>query len=209
MIQIIVKYLQNILSSENIFQKVYGLTEQVEVDGKTFPLFYDGNGKFNFKFEPKKWYGVAYFRKSADITFSDTAFPSAKPCETPISVEIPLKFVCSIQRNKISCDDNYSGDNLAFYVAKLFQDINSIRRDLQAYRVTYSMGAYKTNAMEIFSEELEGLDVKYNPEFIYLSMDLNVNVQTTKECMFDICGGIIIDEQADAVIDQIGDNLTA
>lgn len=209
MIQEVVKFLVNKLDASNLFQKNYTLTELVDYGGKTFPLFYEGNGKYKLDFTPNKWFGVSYFRKDGEITFANGNFPSMKPQETPIQIRIPLKFIGTIKKDKLNCDDNYSSDDLALYVAKLFQDINSMRVDLRAKRVTFNMDSYNTSPKEIMDEEFNGFDVQINTKFAHISLSLYVEIETTKECMYDYCPSVIIDENSDNVIDQVGDNIKA
>jgi hypothetical protein len=119
MIQQIIQYLINKLDNEKLFQKNYSLTNLIDSGGKIFPLFYESNGKYKLDFNPNKWFGVSYFRKDGDISFSDGTFPSLKPQEMPVSIRIPLKFIGTIKKDKLLCDDNYSSDNLALYIIKL------------------------------------------------------------------------------------------
>ena len=99
MIQTIVRYMQNKLDAETIFQRNYGLTELIERDGRVFPLFYETDGKYKLDFQPNKWFGVSYFRKNGNVSFADGSFPSLKPCEVPVTVTVPLKFICSIKKS--------------------------------------------------------------------------------------------------------------
>lgn len=209
MIQQVVKFLVNKLDASGLFQKNYTLTERVDSGGKIFPLFYEGNGKYKLDFTPNKWFGVSYFRKNGEITFTNGTFPSMKPQETPIQIRIPLKFVGTIKKDKLVSDDNYSSDDLALYIARLFQDINSMRIDLSAKRVTFNMESYTTEPKEIMNEEFDGFDVQINTKFAHISLSLYVEIETTKECMFNYCPSVIIDENTDRVIDQVGDNLKA
>ena len=209
MIQEVVKFLTNKLDDSKLFQKNYSLTERVDSNGKMFPLFYEGNGKYKLDFSPNKWFGVSYFRKNGDVTFSNGNFPTMKPQETPIQIRIPLRFIGTIKKDKLVCDDNYSSDDLALYIVKLFQDINSMRVDLNAKRVTFNLESYNTNPKEIMDEEFEGFEVAINTKFAHISLSLYIEIETTKECMFDYCPSVIIDENADDVIDQVGDNLKA
>jgi hypothetical protein len=209
MIQQIIQYLINKLEADKLFQKNYSLTELIENSGRIFPLFYENNGKYKLDFNPNKWFGVSYFRKNGDISFSDGTFPSMKPQEMPITIRIPLKFIGTIKKNKLVCDDNYASDNLALYIIKLFEDINGLRVDLRAKRVTFNVDSYTTNGQSIMDEEFNGFDVALKPDYAYISLSLYVEIQTTKECMFDYCPSVIIDENSDNVIDQVGDNLKA
>jgi len=209
MIQAIISYMQGKLDVAGIFQKNYGLTELIERENRVFPLLYEGNGKMKMEFQPNKWFGVSYFRKNGNVSFSEGSFPSLKPCEVPVTVTVPLKFICSIRKAKLKCDDNYAGDELAFYIAKLFEDINGLRTDLKAKRVTFVVGEYSTDSQKVLDGEFSGMDAIFKPEYVYLSMDIEINVQTTKECMFEYCGGVIIDEQANYVVDSQGNNLMA
>jgi len=209
MIQTIVRYMQNKLDAETIFQRNYGLTELIERDGRVFPLFYETDGKYKLDFQPNKWFGVSYFRKNGNVSFADGNFPSLKPCEVPVTVTVPLKFICSIKKAKLKCDDNYAGDDLAFYIAKLFEDINGLRTELKAKRATFVVGEYSTDSQKVLDSEFNGMDAIFKPEYVYLSMDIEINVQTTKECMFDYCGGVIIDEDADKVVDSRNNKLRA
>lgn len=209
MIQAIISYMQGKLDVAGIFQKNFGLTELVERENRVFPLLYEGNGKMKMEFQPNKWFGVSYFRKNGNVSFAEGSFPSFKPCEVPVTINVPLKFICSIKKAKLKCDDNYAGDELAFYIAKLFEDINSIRIDLKAKRVTFVVGEYSTDSQKVLDGEFSGMEAIFKPEYVYLSMDIEINVQTTKECMFEYCGGVIIDEQANYVVDSQGNNLTA
>jgi hypothetical protein len=54
-----------------------------------------------------------------------------------------------------------------------------------------------------------GFDVALKTDYAYISLSLYIEIQTTKECMFDYCPSVIIDENSDKVIDQFGDNLIA
>jgi hypothetical protein len=202
MIQQVVRYMQNKLDAETIFQSNYGLTELIERDGKVFPLFYESNGKYKMDFQPNKWFGASYFRKNGDISFSTGDFPSFKPCEVPVTITIPLTFIGSIRKAKLKCDDNYAGDDLAFYIAKIFEDINGLRIELSAKRVTFAVGKYSTDSQSIINTEFRGVDVVFKPEYAYLSMEIEVQIQTTKECMFNYCGAYIIDEDADYLVDS-------
>lgn len=207
MIRIITRYLQNKIDETKLFQNNYGLTDLVTIDDKTYPMFYIGNGKYIQKFEPNKWFGVSYFRKNGDISFSEGSFPSIKPQETPISISIPLTFIATIKKDRLKSDDNYIGDEVAFYIAKVFSDINSLKQELTAKRVTIYINNYSTDGKVIINNEFEGYDVKIKPEYLYLSMEIEVSVETTKQCMLDYCDSLIIDEISNFVIDQNNDNL--
>ncbi len=206
MIEKVVKYLQTQVESASIFQEVLGLTELIEVDGKTFPLMYSNN-KYLMDFKPNRFFGVGYFRKNGNVGFSSGDFPDYKPCNVPVSVSIPLKFIGTILKSKLKCNDNYAGDNVAFYVAKKFEGINNIRTELNAKRVTYEVGEYSTDGNEILSQELSGIDKVFDPKYLYLSMDIVVEVQTTKGCMFDYCPSVLIDEVPNFVVDQNSNNI--
>lgn len=209
MIQQIIQFLINKLDSSGIFQKNYPLTDLIDSNGKIFPLFYESNGKYKLDFNPNRWFGISYFRKNGDIGFSDGTFPTMKPQEMPISIRIPLKFVGTIKKSKLLCDDNYASDNLALYVIKMFEDINSMRVDLKAKRVTFNVESYTTNGKIIMDEEFNGFDVPLKTDYAYISLSLYVEIQTTKECMFDYCPNVIIDENEDKVIDQNNDKIKA
>ncbi len=209
MIQEVIQFLINKLDASGLFQKNYPLTDRVDVGGKIFPMFYEGNGKYKIDFSPNKWFGVSYFRKNGDLTFSDGNFPSLKPQETPILIRIPLIFIATIKKDKLKCDSNYSSDDLALYIVKLFKDINAMRVDLKAKRVTFNVESYKTNPKEIMDEEFSGYEVGINTNYAHISLSLYVEIETTKECLFEYCPSVIIDEISDEVVDQIGDNLIA
>lgn len=209
MIQKAIQYLVNELNEVGLFQKVYGLTELIEIDGKVFPMFYLGNGKYEKNFSPNKWYGNAYFRKNGSITFPSSSFTSYKPCEVPIGINIPLTFVSTIKRSKLKCDSNYSSDFLAFYISGLFENVNGLRAEIDAKRVVIKVDSFTTDAKEIVDSELKGLDNTIKTDYAYLMMNLSIQIDTTKACMPDYCDGVIIDEVPNEVADQNENNLIA
>ena len=81
--------------------------------------------------------------------------------------------------------------------------------DLKAKRVTFNVESYTTNGKAIMDEEFNGFDVPLKSDYAYISLSLYVEIQTTKACMFDYCPSVIIDQNANRVIDQIGGNITA
>lgn len=208
MIEKVIKYLQSKVSDAGIFQSTLGLTELIEIDGKTFPLIYS-DGKYKQDFKPNKWFGLGYFRKRGNVSFAVGTFPDYKACNVPVEVTIPLKFIGTIKKDKLKCDNNYAADNVAFFIAKQFEDINGIRTELSAKRVDYNVGEYTTDAKEVVSQEFAGIEKMWNADYLYLSMDINIIVQTTKGCMFDYCDGVIIDEVPNEVADQNENNLIA
>lgn len=193
MLQLVIQYMVTSLTNASLFGKVHGLVSFITVGEKTYPALYESNGKYrNTPLDPSKWFGVAYFRKNGPVTFSQNGIEQFKPCAVPVQVTIPLKLVCTIKKSELNCDDEFASDELAMYIGKLLSDINSIRAELKARRVTFNVDQYITDPNEIMSSERQGLENTVKSEYAYLSMDIEVQIDTTKDCMFDYCNGLAI-----------------
>lgn len=210
MLQILVQYMVNKLTDANLFGKVHGLVSLITIGDKTFPALYKGTGRnTTAQLDPAKWFGVAYFRKNGAVSFTQGGIEQFKPCAVPVQITIPMKLICTIKKDALKCDDVFASDELAMYIGKLLSDINGIRTEVKAKRVTFNVNEYITDPREIVSEELIGLENTIKSEYAYLSMSIEVQVDTTKDCMFDYCGGVLIDEVADQVVDQNNNNIKA
>jgi hypothetical protein len=210
MIETLVKYLNNQIGETNLFDKRFGLAEQVEVEGKTYPLIYLSSGNLKHVTEISDWLGMSYFRQDGNETVGTDA-ENYIACAIPLEITYPLKFVGTIKRDKLKKDDGYAADRvIQTLIKKIIDNASQIRSELNAKKVTFTVTSSTSDRKIIIEEEYPGVDeIQVNWEYIYISLDIEAKVFITKECLDDYCGDILVDENENVLIDQNNNELEA
>lgn len=210
MIDIIIKYCENNLKDLNLYEKLYGMAELVKnAKGQQYPLVYKSDGNLIHVTEFSEWYGMGYFRKDGVVSFEPDADANTfSPCQNNIIMTVPLKFVGSVKKSLLK-DDAFTCDRVAITTMKALQNKNpKMRGELNASQVYFDVTAYETDPQKVFNAEYDQ-DNKVKYEYCYVSVDFEVRVHTTKECITNFCGGILVDQDENPLIDQNNNQLAA
>lgn len=203
MIEILVKYLNNRIEETNLFDKRFGLAEQVEIEGKTYPLIYLSDGNLKHVTEISDWLGMSYFRQNRNETIGNDT-ENFIACAVPLEITYPLKFVGTIKRSKLVKDDAYSADRVIQFLTKtIIENASRVRSELNAKKVTFAITAATSDRKTILEQEYPGVDgISINWEYIYISLDIEAKVFINKDCIADYCGDILVDESENPLVDQ-------
>lgn len=210
MIDIIIKYCENNLKDLNLYEKLYGMAELIKnTKGQQYPLVYKSDGNLIHVTEFSDWYGMGYFRKDGTVSFEpDNDANVYSPCQNNIIMTVPLKFVGSVKKSLLK-DDAFTCDRVAITTMKALQNKNpKMRGELNASQVYFDVTAYETDPQKIFNREYDQ-DNKIKYEYCYVSVDFEVRVHTTKECITNFCGSILVDQDENPLIDQNNNQLAA
>lgn len=206
MIEKVITYLNNSLAEIGLFSKRYGLAEQVtSTDEKMYPRFYLGKGKFKDITSVSNWLGTSYFRKDGNVSIEKDSI-NFKACHIPLIVTYPLIFVCTVKRSNVE-DDAYTDERIAGILVKTLTDENpAFKSEINAKKLTIFVEEYETDRIKITEEEFKNLDVKINYGYSYLSLKITVQISIDKNCLDDLCDGVLITNELDPIATNEGFN---
>lgn len=188
MIDEIIESFNGKIESLNLFEKIYPLVEQKEIEGNTILGWYLGKGQFEHITNFDNYRGVAYFRKYEDVEISPIE-SETRACQDMLSIKYPIRFVCCIRRDLLLDDCAFSDDAFSYFVVQELSGQNpTLKTALRASRLTVSATKISTDRKRILEQELPGNDLKdLNYEFALISIDFNVAIEVKKSCMLIPC----------------------
>lgn len=192
MIETIIPALNIMLETTNYFEKQFELVEQVVKqtrDGNVFiPAQYCSFGQFEDVNDFDNYNGISYWRKNGDVSFVDADEDSFVSCSNLMDVNIPLKLIAIIPRTKLKTDDAYSDERTATRIIKTLSGKNSaLKTSLNAQWVDIIPNSYTTDNKQILNEEYNGIDIQIRHEFVYLSVNITIDIRINKKCIIAEC----------------------
>lgn len=188
MMHLIIESLHGKVEDLRIFEKVYPLVEQKEMDGKTVLGWYTGKGQYEYVTNFDNYNGLGYFRRTNDIDISESAFSGAA-CVSMLNIKYALRFVCCIRRDQLEDDCATSDDAFAYMI---MQEVGGrsgdLKRSLRATSVDVVPVRISTDRKKILAEELPGNDLTdINYEYSLIAIDFSVVIDINNNCMVIPC----------------------
>ena len=191
MIKDIIEHINDQLAETDYFQKQFELCELIKrSDGQVSPKQYCSKGEWKEVSNFDSYHGVSYWRKNGDVSVA-TLDPASTliPCDVYNKFSIPLKLIAVIPRHRLKYDDAYSDDRtVQSLIEKLYTDTSTLGLAIQAQLVEIFVDSYSTDNQKIITQEysqINPVDINYN--FIYLSIDLRVDVTINQSCIETEC----------------------
>lgn len=188
MLQTIIPYLNNYLSSSIYFKKNFGLIELIKnAKGQESPKEYCSDGEWKEVSNFDSYNGVSYWRKNGDVSLEE--FSVDISCDKFLRINVPLKLIAVIPKKKGSADDAYSSERIINDLIKLVsQSSASLKASLKAMRVNISIPSYSTNSQQVFDTEYKKVSAKnINFNWAYFSINTQITIEIKKDCIIDAC----------------------
>lgn len=181
----VVEHLQDKIACMELYQTVHGLVKQItDAEGKMFPASYTGKGKYA-PLEYSQSNGMAYFRKSGDVSMTEP--DTISPCDNMMEFSIPLKLISFIKLGDGA--DAYWDDSLAQSLTNTLSSA-SIKSSSGAVHGNATIESYSTDRVAILEGEYNELQrVDFNLDYSYLSVSLIVKLTIDMDCIEQICYG--------------------
>lgn len=185
---LIIESLHGKIEDLRLFEKVYPLVEQKEIEGRTILAYYTGKGQYEHITNFDNFNGVGYFRLHDDAEISTSNIENAG-CSSMLNVKYPIRFVCCIRRDQLEDDCAFSDDNFAYsIITELAGNSIDIKLASKAAKVSVNPLRISTDRKKILEQELPGNDLKdINYEFSLISIDLNIEIDIDKKCILTPC----------------------
>lgn len=185
---LIIESLHGKIEDLRLFEKVYPLIEQKEIEGRTILAYYLGKGQYEHITNFDNFNGVAYFRLYDDAEISTSSIENAS-CSNMLNVKYPIRFVCCIRRDQLADDCAFSDDNFAYsIITELAGNSIDIKLAAKAAKVSVNPLRISTDRKKILEQELAGNDLKdINYEFTLISIDLSIEIDIDQKCILTPC----------------------
>lgn len=188
MIEQIIQNFYGKVDSLFLFEKIYPLVEQKQIEGRTVLGRYEYSGQFEHITNLDNFNGVAYFRKYEDtsVGVSDIVLGA---CDNVLAITYPIRFVASIRRDQLPSDCAFSDDALAYFIIQeLSGNAAALKVAMKAAKVVVSPTKISTDRKQILSNELPGNELNdINYEFTLISIDFNVVIDIRQSCIITSC----------------------
>ena len=207
MIDVIIQYLNQKITSTGYFVEVLGLANRIEREGKIYPAIYIGNEFSRIDFD--KFSSVSYWRMNGEVGFSEKE--SVAKIGKDYTTTIPLKFVAFRRKD--------AANNDAYFASKLIQGIiattkgNSLALStaINAETATISVRSYNDDPIKVANDEYENIKFEPRYEYAMFSIDYEVTIVSNENCFTDICdalefvkcGKVRIVDETGALIDEV------
>ena len=185
---LIIESLHGKIEDLRLFEKVYPLVEQKEIEGRTILAYYLGKGQYEHITNFDNFNGVAYFRLHDDAEISTSSIENAS-CSNMLNVKYPIRFVCCIRRDQLADDCAFSDDAFAYsIITELAGNSIDIKLAAKAAKVSVNPLRISTDRKKILEQELTGNDLKdINYEFTLISIDLSIEIDIDQKCILIPC----------------------
>lgn len=190
MIKPLVQYLRLALLNTGYFQKVFELCVQVNKGGLAFPVHYITKDTIEDVSIFDQVIGMAYFRKIGDTQKEPFTGLKTIPCgaNSVSTYTYDLKIVGCVPKDKATCNDAYSDDEICSVITSIIDNPSGIRSELQAQAVSVLTTSFSTDSAKIFKDEYPGKkkeDFDYN--YAYFSLDVTAKITISQACFIQNC----------------------
>lgn len=188
MIDKIVESMHGKVEDLRLFEKVYPLAEQKEVEGRTVLASYIGKGEYEYITNFDNYNGVAYFRKTEDTEISRSEIGDIA-CGTLLNIRYPLRFVCCIRRDQLPEDCAFSDDSFAYQIIQELTDVTpTFKSALKAVQASSRAVSFSTDRKKILNQELPGNDIiDINYQYSLIAIEFNVTIDIDQNCILTPC----------------------
>jgi hypothetical protein len=184
MIQLIIPYLITQIESLELFRNIIGLAEIITKGEDSYPAQYCGKGNYKNVLDIDYKNGLIYFRKTGSVTI-DPSDNNSIGSENDLKITIPLRAVFAIKKNTVKgLDDSFIDDKMCLNLIKVITDNNvrSLKQSLKVSTVGFIVQNWNTSREQVWSEEFKNIPMEMDFEYVYASIDFNVNIEGSKEC---------------------------
>lgn len=187
MINNVIDILKTRLSLSGLVSQSYGLCELVtDAKGQTSPKEYCGSDQWNDISDYGNYAGVSYWRKSGDITMSESTGNVA--CDRFIDFTIPLYLVLVIRKSVMN-DNQYTPDSIATTIIRdLIGNSATLKSAVGARRASVSVTGYDTDAESVMAREYNAVDAaRIRTDYAHISLNVSVTISIKSDCIPNDC----------------------
>jgi hypothetical protein len=177
-----IERLNELALTTNLFSKLYGICEiDKAVKDKSIAgiSHYTSAGQKEQVTNYDNENGTLFWLRRANSSMSLVSVGQrTKSCEDLFQISFALRGVAVVKRDKLPCDNATSSDLIAQAVTKVFIGNEvMLKKSMNARRVTVTPIGYAVDPKEIIK----------NLNYASVYFDIDVTIQTTKECLPIIC----------------------
>lgn len=187
MINNVIDILKTRLALSGLVSQSYGLCELVtDAKGQTSPKEYCGSDQWNDVSDYGNYSGVSYWRKSGDISMSESTGNVA--CDRFIDFTIPLYLVLVIRKSVMN-DNQYTPDSIATTIIRdLIGNSSVLKSAVGARRAAVSVTGYDTDAESVMAREYNEVDAaRIRTDYAHISLNVSVAISIKSDCIPNDC----------------------
>lgn len=187
MINNVIDILKTRLALSGLVSQSYGLCELVtDAKGQTSPKEYCGSDQWNEVSDYGNYSGVSYWRKSGDISMSESTGNVA--CDRFIDFTIPLYLVIAVRKSVLN-DDQYTPDAIATTIIRdLIGNSSVLKSAVGARRAAVSVTGYDTDAESVMAREYNAVDAaRIRTDYAHISLNVSVAISIKSDCIPNDC----------------------
>lgn len=187
MTQDIISYLNTKLAGSNYFSTIYELCNKVAKGDHAEPMQYCSNGELK-AIDLDFTNGTAYWRRDSATNVS-SAEPDLTSCENMVVITENLLLIAYVPKSKLSKDDTYSDDRVAYGMMKLLTSKSpALKNALGAKNAVVLVSGFETDREKVMEQEYSNPGrriIKYENAYISLKVQVVITVKTS--CLPDPC----------------------
>lgn len=177
--------LKSSLMETGYFNRFYEYVHQVKEGVEVTPQYYNGKGGYIdvYNFDVN---GSGYIRKTGAMNLTDSGLPQVTSCSEGdiVNVNYPLRAVFAVPRTKLN-DNAFAEDQLALdLMAAISNEATAITN---VSEVSFNTTSYKTDRLQIWKEEIQGIEHQMNFKLAYVAIDFTLTLTTTIGCLTADC----------------------
>lgn len=186
MLETIIDFQNAKFENLSYFSKVFGRAETITVGDKLAPYHYIGNGEYIPVSDFDLYGGSIYWRKNGQVSVADISSTSLIGSRKLVEVSMPMRIIVTVPKGKLSGDDAYSSERVANTLIRTIQENNStLKTALSARKIVFEIEGWEDEPQKVKAQEYSGRDML--PDWVYLSMDINVVVEADASCLSTEC----------------------
>lgn len=186
MLEIIIPHINDKIEALEVFEKLFGLCEIIEKDGKNFPAEYC-KGEYKQVSDFDLYKGLVYHRLTGNPSKEEAEEEASVSCDPFYRTTFPIRTVACIKKSLIKSigNDAYLENKIAHNLSNVLAETNNkaLRQALRADSISIEIDSTILNRDELFGEEYDGFDnnfIRY--EFLYIAINYNVIVTGNVSC---------------------------
>lgn len=186
MIDVVIEYLNQKISSTKYFIEVLGLANRIEKEGMVYPAIYIGNEYSRIDLD--KFSSVSYWRLNGDVGVSERESPDTIGKEYTTS--IPLKFVGFRKKDSAMNDAYFANKLIQGIIASIKGTSLPLASAVNAKRSTISVLTYNDDPIKVSNDEY--INIKFEPRYEYsmFSIDFEITIISNESCITGVCDSL-------------------